>query len=110
MKKESLLSRFIKIINSCYKGDTLTRQGLHKTLGINPRSSNYGTTIDNYRRMFAILGVLGFTETVGEYTVMYHVNANMSLKTIKEMAYSDSWKSWFMSPELIMDAPERKTK
>jgi diaminopimelate decarboxylase len=109
MNKWDMLKNFI---NSQYKDTLVTRQQIHKATNTGPRTGRYGTTVDHYRRILAICGVLEKTEKLGVYTIQKHIGENVSIRFLKEISYKETsqWKQWFMDGELFSPAPERKTK
>ena len=101
-------------INSQYKYTLVTRREIHKATNTGPGTGQYGTVVDHYRRILAICGVLGKTKWLGTYIIKKHINPDVSISFLKEIAYNDKskWKQWFMEGELFSPAPskERESK
>jgi hypothetical protein len=98
-EKEEEMNKWQKIkiyINNKEIGSIITRKELfyliHK--GPAPRTSSYGTTIDNYRRCLTILGILSSTIVRGVYEVQYHIKDTVSSSELKSIAYG-GYREWF---------------
>ena len=83
-------------INNKKIGTIITRKQLgHNILnGPIPRTSSYGSTIDNYRRCLTILGILLRTEILGEYKIAYHIREDLTSSELKSMACG-GFREWF---------------
>ncbi len=92
------------IINSKKKNDILTRQEM--LLATETRSNisgTYGTTVDNIRRVLTLNQVLSEPIKPGYYHVLAHIRYRVKYNDLREIAYRQSWKAWFMKPEFFID-------
>ena len=89
------MKRYINVKHQI--GDIITRKEMLYYLyqGPPPKTSSYGTGGDNYKRCLTKLGIL---ETVkrGQYKILYHIKDGVTSSQVKELAYSNSWKEWFI--------------
>jgi len=88
------LKRYINIKHNI--GDIITRQDMLWYIynGPPPKTGSYGTGGDGYRRCLDKLGILEIVGR-GQYKIKYYIKENVTSSQIKEIAYSESWKSWF---------------
>lgn len=102
IKTQSKWKMLIFYINSKKIGSNLTRKELMCQFGI-----KRSTSIDSYRRLLTVIGVLERTKQ-GVYTVKNHLNHNkFSYNDVKKFAYdpTEKWKQWFMVTELFLNKP-----
>lgn len=95
--KEGKWNKLIKYINSIEIGEIITRRQLLKLIYNDPcyRGSGYGTTVDQYRRILSMIGILDIEEN-GVYKVLHHIRPNALASEVKEVAYSgDVYREWF---------------
>jgi hypothetical protein len=94
MKKKNLWSTILEYVSDKELNDTITRQEL---LALNEKCKirNSITSVDTYRMLLARIGVLE-TEKLGIYKKVKNIRKDLSLSLVREMAYKDTWKSWFM--------------
>jgi len=95
MKKDKW-NKLINYINKIKIGERITRRQLLKLIYNDPcyRVSSYGTTVDQYRRILGIMGILEIVDR-GVYKIKYHINPNSSVSEMKKAAYSRDWREWF---------------
>jgi hypothetical protein len=94
----SMWKRLKEYINKTKIGDVITRKDLLNYLyyGSKPKSSNYGTGGDNYRRCLEKLGILEKCGR-GRYKILYHIKENVSSEKIKQLSYKydNTYRQWF---------------
>ena len=82
-------------MNSKKIGSIITRKSLGHAIfnGPHPRTSSYGSTVDNYRRCLTILGILSHIDT-GKYKLNYHIREDLTSSELRAMAYG-GFREWF---------------
>ena len=90
------MKRYINIKHQV--GDVINRKDMLYYLyqGPPPKVGTYGTGGDNYRRC---LEKIGFIEKVkrGEYRILHQIKEEVTSAQIKDLAYGDSWRQWFIN-------------
>ena len=82
--------QFLKLINKTELNGYIHRKDLVKK-----KYNNRYSTIDDYRNLLTKIGVLEKFSR-GVYIKRKNIKPTWSLNDIKEIAYSDTWKSWFI--------------
>ncbi len=92
-------SLFRDFVNAAEIGSIITRQdALHHVYKHRSEWVGYTrqTTMDGYRLILDRLGILG-KHIRGQYTVNHHVKEDVSLETLKRLAYPKrGWQEWFI--------------
>lgn len=85
----NIWKNFIKTLHKKKIGDYIYRKDI-----INNKHKNKNQSVDTYRLLMNKIGVL---ETVkpGIYIKRKNVKLTWTLSEMKEIAYGDTWKSWF---------------
>jgi hypothetical protein len=96
-------SLFKEYINSSKIGDLITRKDMNKTIYKDPevwKRYSRTTTLDGYRLSLSHLGILTVIMR-GVYRVDHHINPDVTMSKIKELAYQNpTWKDWFIPEEV----------
>jgi hypothetical protein len=85
-----------KYINQRNIGDTIIRRDILKQI----YKTNSGfksasmTTVDTYRRMLELIGVLQ-TKKPGVYKIKYHIREDLTCHELNKLAYGDEYRRWF---------------
>jgi len=89
----NLWSNFLKTIHKKKIGDFIYRKDL-----INNKHKSKNNSVDTYRMLMNKIGVL---ETVkpGIYIKKKNIKTTWALSEIREIAYGNTWKSWFYKIE-----------
>jgi hypothetical protein len=98
MKKTKKMNKWETLknyINSKEIGSIITRKSLgHRIFnGPYPRTSSYGSTVDNYRRCLTKLGILSHVG-IGQYKLNYYIREDLSSSELIKMAYG-GFTEWF---------------
>ena len=95
MKKLNKWQTIKEFINRQELGAIINRKEIMQMIynGPAPRTSSYGTTIDNYRRCLTILGILEHV-SLGKYKLHYHIRDTLTASEVRAMAYG-GYRSWF---------------
>ena len=92
-------------INSSKIGDLITRKDINKAIYKDPevwKRYSRTTTLDGYRLSLSHLGILPVIMR-GVYRVDHHINPDVTMTQIKELAYRNpSWRDWFIPREEIV--------
>lgn len=96
MKKINKWEALKRFINGQELETIINRRDIMKLVydgGTPPKTSSYGTTIDNYRRCLTILGILEHV-SLGRYKLHYHIRDTLTASEVRAMAYG-GYRSWF---------------
>lgn len=88
-KKQSEWSKFLNKVSKVKIGDYIYRRDLVKK-----KNNNKYHTVDTYRSILTKLGILEKVKP-GVYVKRKNIRRNFPLNTLREIAYEDTWKSWF---------------
>ena len=94
----TMWNRCKRYINKHEIGSIIKRPDFLRYLyqGSPPKDSTYGTGGDNYRRILTILGIIKIVER-GQYKILAHIKQEVTATQVKEIAYSNTWKQWFIN-------------
>jgi len=94
----TMWDRCKRYINKHKVGEIIARPDYLRYLyqGPPPRHSTYGTGGDNYRRILSKLGILEIVGR-GKYKILSHIKQEVTATQVKEIAYSNTWKEWFIN-------------
>lgn len=94
----TMWEKYKRYINKRSIGDVIFRKDILPYLygDQNIPKSTYGTGGDNYRRCLEKAGIL---ERVGrgQYKILHHIKDDVTSSLIKELAYVQNWKEWFIN-------------
>lgn len=88
------MKRYINVKHQI--GDVITRKDMLNYLYQGPPpKGNYGTGGDNYKRCLVKLGIVENVKR-GQYKILYHIKDTVTSTQLKELAYKENWKQWFI--------------
>jgi len=98
MKSEqSTWEKLVKYINSKGEDEIITRRDMRENLMKNKNSIH---TLDNYRLILYRLGIISWISW-GKYRKIKNIPTTLSSTKAREIAFDDSWKSWFTPLEIL---------
>ncbi|MCK5607747.1 hypothetical protein KAR91_38045 [Candidatus Pacearchaeota archaeon] len=100
----NLWRELIEYVNKKPLGIVITRKELIKYFSGEFLGRSPSISIDTYRNLLTQIGSLK-SVGVGKYKIMNHLKPKFSSKQISIFVYKETWRKWFMAPELFLNDP-----